>query len=366
MSNITVSAPGKILLIGGYSILERPNIAYALTVDAYVHAKCNKLANKKIIISVPQLKIKIDSNTDEFSSVRANDINKFLVLAIKTTLQYFKFLNIPLSGFNLSTKSDNAFNLKKGKSGLGSSAAATVAIVAVLFKTFGLSLSDLNPKTSNRNLEEVHKIAQFAHAKAQGKIGSGFDVAAACHGSIKYMRYSPELLSITNPYHLFATSLDCLIKKINFPKNLKLIFASFPKESMSTINAVSRVMEYKRKNHHVYMEIMNNLNIENIKAIEALESEDLNLFKKHFQSGRVITKKLGKLAGVNVESSEHSKLIEETIRNGAFAAKLPGAGGGDAILAICKNPENAKKVKIFLKKKGLNVLDVNIINNGLI
>ncbi|KAF7845820.1 hypothetical protein BT93_L0455 [Corymbia citriodora subsp. variegata] len=40
----------------------------------------------------------------------------------------------------------------------------------------------------------VHNLAQAAHCAAQGKVGSGFDVAAAVYGSCLYRRFSPAIL----------------------------------------------------------------------------------------------------------------------------------------------------------------------------
>ena len=55
MSVIT-SAPGKILLLGGYSVLERPNVAYVLAVNAFVHAALKTRKDHKVVISIPQFK----------------------------------------------------------------------------------------------------------------------------------------------------------------------------------------------------------------------------------------------------------------------------------------------------------------------
>ncbi len=338
------SAPGKILLLGGYSVLERPNVAYVLAVDAYVHAKLKTRKDDKIIISIPQFKTKISSTTSEIENAR-NESAKFVLNAILVAFEYFKFKNISYSGFEITTKSDAAFAVNKRKSGLGSSAAVTVAVVKALFKVFA----------SSESLETIHNIAQLAHSRAQNKVGSGFDIAAACFGSIKYRRYSPELLKL-------GTELDCEIKKISLPSTFKLVFASFPKQSMSTTNAVAKVMEFKKNNRSEYDKVISELNVENEDAIRALEINNINNFKLHFENGRLITKKLGELAGVEIESNAHSALIEETKKNGAFVAKLPGAGGGDSIVALCLTIREANKVKQFWKKKGLNVLDINLIS----
>ena len=45
-----------------------------------------------------------------------------------------------------------------------------------------------------QGLDLVHRVAQVAHIVAQGKVGSGFDVCAACFGSNRYIRCNPETL----------------------------------------------------------------------------------------------------------------------------------------------------------------------------
>jgi phosphomevalonate kinase len=65
------------------------------------------------------------------------------------------------------------------KTGLGSSAALITSLVAAL--------------PAGRRL--VHHAAQHVHCLAQGKVGSGFDVAAAVFGSQRYTRFAPTVLA---------------------------------------------------------------------------------------------------------------------------------------------------------------------------
>lgn len=85
------------------------------------------------------------------------------------------------------------------KTGLGSSAAMTAAVVAALLNYLGVvNLSLLTGDQEERgsaDLDLVHIIAQSAHCIAQGKVGSGFDVSSAVYGSQRYVRFSPEVLS---------------------------------------------------------------------------------------------------------------------------------------------------------------------------
>ena len=79
------------------------------------------------------------------------------------------------------------------KTGLGSSAALITSLTSALLVHLGvLSASDL--QTENRK-ELAHNLAQFVHCFAQGKVGSGFDVASAVFGSQLYTRFRPAVLA---------------------------------------------------------------------------------------------------------------------------------------------------------------------------
>lgn len=46
--------------------------------------------------------------------------------------------------------------------------------------------------SSELSKELIHNLAQYAHSLAQGKVGSGFDVSSAVHGSHEYVRFDPS------------------------------------------------------------------------------------------------------------------------------------------------------------------------------
>ncbi|KAK6117011.1 hypothetical protein DH2020_049255 [Rehmannia glutinosa] len=103
--------------------------------------------------------------------------------------------------FNAEESSEQKSKPEVAKTGLGSSAAMTTAVVAALLHYLGvvkLPLELNSPLQGNqvsKELDVVHIIAQTAHCIAQGKVGSGFDVSSAVYGSQRYIRFSPGLLS---------------------------------------------------------------------------------------------------------------------------------------------------------------------------
>jgi phosphomevalonate kinase len=69
---------------------------------------------------------------------------------------------------------------------MGSSAALTTALVAGLLQFFDvIHLQDVNRNARFADRTIIHNLSQLVHAVAQGKIGSGFDVAAAVYGNTK-------------------------------------------------------------------------------------------------------------------------------------------------------------------------------------
>jgi phosphomevalonate kinase len=79
------------------------------------------------------------------------------------------------------------------KTGLGSSAALTVSLIAAVRALLTDSTTEGQLDTMSAHL--VHRCAQVSHGLAQGKVGSGFDVAAAVFGSQLYRRVSEGALA---------------------------------------------------------------------------------------------------------------------------------------------------------------------------
>jgi phosphomevalonate kinase len=70
----------------------------------------------------------------------------------------------------------------------------TTALCGALLHTLGCV--DLLATNDKPRIDEyyrcIHNVAQLAHAIAQGKVGSGFDVSSAVYGTQIYQRFDPE------------------------------------------------------------------------------------------------------------------------------------------------------------------------------
>lgn len=375
--NTVVKAPGKILWIGVYSVLERPNVSYVTSVDAYVTATVEALDTHDVEIIAPQLGMSAKGKINSNGAIELQVPKELLLLktAVQVASRYSVCLGKKVGGFRITTLSDPqfAYSISKGnviKSGLGTSAAVTVSAIAAILRSMDISLEEK---------DALHKLSQLSHSIATGKVGSGFDIAAATYGSIVYSRYSPEIISGFPQNYSDKQLLDIVdmdwdysIEKLAFPKKFRILFANFG-ESMITRDAVSKVMEFKKFDPRIYFGIMGEVNEYNVKAVDSLkrlgkkDASALEDFRQAFEHSRSLIKKLGAISNVGIEPDDCTHLINESKSNGAFVARLPGAGGKDSIAAICLDAKSYASLKKFWKSKSeLKILDVKTTDNGVL
>ena len=214
-------------------MLERPNISYISTVDACVRVRIESLDAEEIKLNAPELGLSARCSLyPDSGSMNASVPDRLSLLkgAVEVAERYAVGMGYRALGLSVTTKNDDAFSTnvspygKVTKSGLGSSAAVVVAAVAGVLHAIG----------AEAGREQVHKLAQIAHSLATGKVGSGFDVAAATYGSIVYTRYSPSIIKAL-PYgysndelvSLVNSVWDYNVETLSMPKRFRLAFANF-------------------------------------------------------------------------------------------------------------------------------------------
>ena len=246
---------------------------------------------------------------------------------------------------------------KANKTGLGSSAALVTALTAALLAHY---LPRHDELSSPDTLSRIHNLAQAAHCAAQGKIGSGFDVASAVYGSCIYRRFSLMILIALGEDGSpnFATRLkeivhdsslsqkwDMSIDKpaARLPTGLRLVMCDV-KCGSQTPGMVKRVLVWKKENPKLSKEIWTKLQAENDNfASELLRLSNTN-DKKFKRLGNIIlnirslVKELSQLTNVPIEPSQQTQLIDAcTALTGVVGGMVPGAGGYDAIVLLVED-----------------------------
>ncbi|KTW26125.1 phosphomevalonate kinase [Pneumocystis carinii B80] len=418
-SNKTVvSAPGKVLLAGGYLILEQENEGFVLTLSArmvcIVEDRERKGEYAEIRVCCKQFK-QLDyffrvifGENGEILEVQENNgsRNSHIYYALIYSLFYCNPYNMqdlyitiladndyysqiePRSGLCRYKKFD--FPIEKvHKTGIGSSSALMTSMIAALVVHLSEGKIDIE-QTQNKWI--IHNLSQIAHCSVQEKIGSGFDIAAACFGSCLYRRFDPAIIDSVGEHtssqfkkqltKVVESLWDISIEELDFPPGLGVILVD-RNEGTTTSNMARNVMEWKNKDieaNSIWEELkkMNNLFYKTLNEMtnasrqftsdyyevlkisgqvswdeDKMKFEDKTkqfiydiLYNLYFQlkSIREQLKIIGIKSNVPIEPSSQTLLLDKCSKiPGVLGVGIPGAGGYDAIFCIVIQQSNAKK-----------------------
>ncbi|KAK6515344.1 phosphomevalonate kinase [Arthrobotrys conoides] len=385
-----VSAPGKVLLAGGYTVLDPSCRGLVFALSARIHCVATPSNDPsatpgKITVRSPQFQDAVweyqVSTSDEdggkaVSVVQTNDgdPNPFVLTTLKYTLSY---LSLPVPPpTTLTILADNPyysqppppiprfnslpFPIKSAyKTGLGSSAALVTSLTSSILLHF---LPTSSPKLPPHIF---HNLAQASHCAAQGKVGSGFDVAAATYGSCIYRRFPPEILTaIPDPADpTFSNILRETVDKpwtsmestpITLPSQIGLIMGDVQCGS-STPGMVKTVLSWRKsggEDAETTWKALNSRNEDLISTIKDIinsntqePSTTTDTIKQRITAIREMVRELGSKASVEIEPESQTKLLDAAADqvDGVIGGVVPGAGGFDAVCFLYERKEGVEQ-----------------------
>jgi phosphomevalonate kinase len=342
VKHIESIAPGKLILLGEYAVLEG---APALVAAVNRFAKVEISKNSSYICKSPTLKItglKFEisgANKIYFPQKISETIQKKLVFFTKT-LEYFlqnKTGNGNPQRFQIELNTDDFYLPTTGqKLGLGSSAALTVAFINGLHAYYNNALDG----------ETLFSRSQKAHYFSQGKQGSGIDVAASCFGNIlKFQKSNHSSAEIPK------------ISKTVLPPNLQII-PIWSGISTSTREFVKKVKQFKENNPEKYRSIMGELSELSKNGCDALENENTSNFLEISDQYFYALRQLGDYSDIEIISDAHQK-IRDIVHSAGGVYKPSGAGGGDIGIALADSPAVQQKIKEELSHSNFQILNLN-------
>lgn len=278
---IRCSAPGKVFLFGEHAVVYGKR-AVACAIDLRTTVEVERGGRGVHIHSV----FKDDP-----------DKNQYVKTAVKRMRKYADVDDIHI---RISSKIPVA-------SGLGSSAAVTVATIGALDAEYGMGLSK----------DEIAFNAYQTELEVQGA-ASPTDTFVSTMGGTVIVPDKKRLAPITCGVVIGATGI-----------------------SKSTSRMVSKVRNLKDK----YPPVTDSI----LEAIGRISERGEELVKKNdYKSvGELMNVNQGLLDALGVCIPELSSQIYAARRNGAYGAKITGAGGGGCMVAIC-DPEKAKDIAIAI------------------
>ena len=315
IKKITVSAPGKLMLLGEHAVLyNRPCIVTA--VGQRMKATVELINEPVFQLNAPD--VQVINYKKPMSNLGKEDIPKgakFVEIAVTNFIDS-RFRGNDIVGVRIQTQSEFSSQF-----GFGSSSASTVCVIKALSELTGKKLTN----------KQIFDLAYKTILDIQGK-GSGFDVAAAIYGGTLY----------------FVTG-GKVIEPLNL-KSLPLIigYSGIKADTVTLINEVSKKIKE-------YPKIIDNI-FTHVQQLVILARK--KLLNKDFRAlGELINFNQGYLASLGVSSGKLEAMIHAARNAGAYGAKLSGAGGGDCMICLAP-PEKTKAVKKAIESTGGQVINV--------
>jgi phosphomevalonate kinase len=244
------------------------------------------------------------------------------------------------------------------KTGLGSSAALVTSLTAALLTHY--LPKELFSLDNEADKKKLHNLAQIAHCAAQGKVGSGFDIATAVYGSCLYRRFSPALLEqLGSPGSSnFTSRLQDLVEertdgtkwdvevfkqKVKIPNGLRLVMCDVDCGS-ETPGMVKQVLAWRKREFEEAEMLWTQLHRKNegvaaeLTKLAETGSTDYSALTKVIGDVRTYIREMSRLSGVPIEPDPQTKLIDAcSALEGVIGGVVPGAGGYDAIVLLVED-----------------------------
>lgn len=319
MKTITVSAPGKLMLLGDHAVVyNRPCLVTA--VDQRMRATVTLTDEPELLINAPD--VSVHQYKRDMKSLGVDDIPKgakFVEIAVKNFIQEF-----PLpGGVTVETKSEFSSTV-----GFGSSSASTVCVLKALCELTG---NEMDSKA-------LFKLAYKTVIDIQG-VGSGFDIAAAICGGILYFVGGGKVID-----PIITTTVPLIV--------------GYSGTKADTPTIVKQVAEKIKMHSAIYENLFDTSTACVEEGRKALVTGDFVKF------GEMMNISEGLLAGLGVETNKLATMNYAARSAGAYGAKLSGAGGGDCMIAIVPY-EKSNEIENAITKAGGEVIPVKTNARGV-
>lgn len=351
---VSYSAPGKALLAGGYLVLFPEYEAFSVALSNRIHAEPEPSDGSTLIVSSPQF----EEAVWEYPPTTYENKNPFLAACFETVSAYYgkpvvgKVTIWSDDGFHSQSESVSGPNSKfryhkkpitaVPKTGLGSSAALVAAVVAAMSE-----LASTMNGTAKLEQYQLHNLAQIAHCHAQGKVGSGFDVATAIYGSITYSRFLPSEI----PASFTPTDIQAAVNKqwkmvaepCRLPPNVVVVMGDVSQGSQ-TPGMVKSVLEWHKNKAEEGKQVFGDINNANSKLSSALQQVPTSpvAISDAIKQVREQVRKLTSLSNVPIEPPSQTKLLDAASQiDGVLGGVVPGAGGNDAVSLLVNTAEHS-------------------------
>jgi mevalonate kinase len=340
------SAPGKLVIVGDYAVLEgAPAIATTVGIRAKAQVTVTD-ARDSVFIDLAGGKAYNFSVEPGVGLCWADEspAERGMILEVVINTCY-ELLHLPgpLPALRISMNTDAFFRSIGGspvKLGVGSSAAALVALTGALVAALGIPVER----------PSLLSMCHAAHRRFQGGLGSGIDVSAALYGGV---------VGVTAGRGVSGPEAETL----GWPKGLAML-PLWSGASSSTPELLRRFARYRETKSDAFNNHMRHLTRFARQADATWRSESVVELMSALAGFDDALRALDSDAGIGINTEAHERLRGLVERNGAVY-KTSGAGGGDFGLAISDSTDVIDAVRADAIDSGYLSLDQKLGVDGL-
>ncbi len=271
-----VSAPGNIILLGEYAVLEEGGLGIAAAVDRRVVIDVTSAAELSV-------RLEFGGRTTQWHpggpSERGDLVDR--IITFLSSAWEAARRNAPAG--SLVINSEPFFDSSGRKLGFGASAAVTVALVGAFSRLVDLSDAGSAHAAEDARGPSLQTVVD-AHRRAQAGRGSGYDVAASMFGGfgIFHGGGAPSWEPIEADWVVGSLPMSCILRA----------------KPVSTVSAIARYHEWKASNPESARRFLHESN----DAVRAFSSAGTaSAAKAAFVEARNIGLELGRRIGVPAE-----------------------------------------------------------------
>lgn len=319
---LVASAPAKVILFGEHFVVYGTPALLA-AINRRTTAKARKRDDGKIVIK-SDIGASAEYARTGFRLLKGDKKAKEILDPIYDAIIRAHGKQPESNGLQVELKSDIPYGI-----GLGSSAASCVASIAAVDSLFDSHDRDWICKRAVESERMIHKNS------------SGADCYVSTFGGV--MRYSK----------------DGGYQKINAGKQLRLVVGNTG-ILHSTGRLVERVSKFRESNPKEFRSLSEKAEGICANAFQAIELGNIETL------GQLMTKNQQLLRQIDVSHSKAELLITLSLQAGALGAKITGAGGGGAVIALARSIKDSAGIAAAIRKQGYDSMEVRTDRNGLV
>lgn len=340
------TAPGKLVVFGDYAVLEGAP-AVAVSVDVRARAQVDVTGGRdSVFIDVAGGKafdFVAEPGAPLVWTRESPGERGTLVAAVIDTCHELMHSRGPLPALRISLKTDAFFTSRGGstaKLGLGSSAAALVALSGALLRALGIQLER----------DSLLHVCHTAHRRFQGGQGSGIDVAVALLGGVVGIRLDPR-------------ERYPAVDGVDWPDGLYMM-PVWSGESASTPRLIERFFSYREADAEAFARHLRNLTTFAEQADAAWRAGAVPEILSALVGYDNALRSLDYDAHIGINSEAHERMRGLAEHHGAVY-KTSGAGGGDFGIVLSDSRDAIKAAGAALGRKQFVVMSTALNVDGL-